>query len=130
MFAQLPAPLVEPITEITTNQNEGLSSQRWFGVALTVSLMLLGSGLFASGLPPQSWSLRLQAVSSIMSGPFSLTGDQIFTRHSPGWMIWIAITVCLLPLHMLRPSVVTLFGTLVGGFFWWFTGVLVLGAGC
>lgn len=119
------------MTEITTIQSRGPMCQRWFGITLTLSLMLIGSALFAAGISSSlSLADRFQVILSVMRGPFGLHGGQIFTLQSPGWMIWIVLTVVLFPLHLLRPSGATLFGTLVGGLLWWFTGVLVVGAGC
>ena len=118
------------MTASIANPSTGLYRQRWFGVALTVSLMLLGSALFTAGLPEVPLVVRFDAVRFIMIGPFSLPLGQILTLHSPGWLIVITISVCLFPLHPLRPSAGTLFATLLGGFLWWFIGVLSLGAGC
>ena len=118
------------MTESIANPPAGLYRQRWFGIALTVALMLLGSALFAVGLPTSSVAVHYDAVCFIMTGPFSLPLGQILALHSPGWLIVITISVCMFPLHALRPTAGTLCATLLGGFLWWFIGVLSLGAGC
>ena len=117
------------VQHITTPKT-GLHRQRWFGIALTVALMLLGSLLFTARGPMVPFSVHLDGVGFIMAGPFSLPTVQPFVLHSPGWLILIAASVCLLPLHPLWPSGGTLCATLLGGFLWWFLGFLALIAGC
>jgi hypothetical protein len=92
--------------------------------------MLSGSFLFAASGPMVPLSVDLDVVWFIMTGPFSLPPAQVFDLPSPGNLMLIATSVCLLPMHPLWPSGGTLCATLLGGFHWWFVGFLALIAGC
>lgn len=104
--------------------------QRWFGLLLVGVLSFSASTLVTTGFANPSLQHRIEAILTIMRGPLGLHPEQIFTVGSPGWMIWIAITVPLLLMHPLKPTPGTLCATLLGGLFWWFTGILVIAAGC